>query len=129
MGVKTKDQTRARCLIYVAQVSRNAEVWSQFDIVRKSLAESVFVPYFQIGPYINGMKDWCDRPFDVDGIYEQTIFPELRLEKSLRLLDCLEGPHSERNPPRQHRAKRARQLTNSTTSACRPCSGTAPKTR
>lgn len=87
MGAKTKDQLGA-LLDYVAQASKNAEVFAPFDIARKSLSEGVFVPYFQIGPYINGLKDWCDRPFDIDGIYEKTIFPELRAEKNPRLLDC-----------------------------------------
>ena len=86
-GAKTKDQLGA-LLDHVATVTRNAEIYSAFDIYRKSLGESVFVPYFQIGPYISGIKDWCDRPFDVDGIYEKIIFPELRDEKNPRLLDC-----------------------------------------
>ncbi len=86
-GAKTKDQMGA-LLDHVAQVSKTAEIYKDFDIVRKSLAESVFVAYFQIGPYINGLKDWTDRPFDVDGIYEKIIFPELRAEKNPRLLDC-----------------------------------------
>ncbi len=86
-GAKTKDQLGA-LLDYLAQLSKFGPVYAPFDITRKSLGESVFVTYFQIGPYINGMKDWSDRPFDADSIYEKTIFPELRNEKSLRLLDC-----------------------------------------
>ena len=86
LGAKTKDQIGA-LLDYVAQVSKNAPLDEEFDITRKSLGESVFVHYFQIGPYISGLKDWHDRPFDVDGIYERVIFPELRAEKSPRLLD------------------------------------------
>ena len=86
-GIKTKDQLGA-LLDHVALVGRNAEIYSEFDIYRKTLGESVFVPYFQIGPYITGLKDWSDRPFDVDSIYEKTIFPELRAEKNPRLFDC-----------------------------------------
>ena len=86
-GVKTRDQIGA-LLDHVAQVSKTAEIDREFDLVRKSLGESVFVTYFQIGPYISGLKDWTDRPFDVDGIYEKIIFPELRAEKNPRLLDC-----------------------------------------
>ncbi len=87
MGVKTKDQLGA-LLDHVAAIGRNAELYSQFDIYRKSLSEGVFVPYFQIGPYIGGLKEWHDRPFDVEGIYEKIIFPELRTQKNPRLLDC-----------------------------------------
>ena len=87
MGAKTRDQIGA-LLDYVAQVSRTTQLYEEFDITRKSLGEGVFARYFQIGPYISGMKDWSDRPFDVDGIYDKTIFPELRTEKNPRLLDC-----------------------------------------
>ncbi len=87
MGAKTKDQMGA-LLDYVAQLGKLGPVYAPFEITRKSLGESVFVTYFQIGPFINGMKDWNDRPFDVESIYEKTIFPELRAEKSLRLFDC-----------------------------------------
>ena len=87
MGAKTKDQLGA-LLDYVSQVSRNAELYDAFDITKKSLAEGVFVPYFQIGPYISGLPDWQDRPFDVNAIYEKIILPELRAEKNPRLLDC-----------------------------------------
>ncbi len=87
MGAKTKDQIGA-LLDYVAQLNKSGPVYAPFDLTRKSLGESVFVTYFQIGPYINGMKGWHDQPFDADGIYEKTIFPELRTEKNLRLLDC-----------------------------------------
>ncbi len=87
-GAKTKDQIGA-LLDYVAQVGRDAEIDAPFyEITRKSLAESVFVPYFQIGPYIGNLKDWYDQPFDVGGIYDKIIFPELRAEKSPRLLEC-----------------------------------------
>ena len=86
-GTKTRDLV-GPLLDHVALVGRNAEIYSQFDIYHRSLGESVFVPYFQIGPYINGLKDWSDRPFDVDSIYDKTIFPELRAEKNPRLFDC-----------------------------------------
>lgn len=88
MGAKTKDQLGA-LLDFVSQVSKNAELYAPFEITKKGLGESVFVTYFQVGPYINGMKDWNDRPFDMDGIYDKIIFPELRAEKNVRLLlDC-----------------------------------------
>ena len=87
MGAKTRDQLGA-LLDYVSTVTKNAELYAPFDISRKSLGEGVFVPYFQIGPYLNAMQDWPDRPFDVNAIYEKVIFPELRAEKNPRLLDC-----------------------------------------
>ena len=58
---------------------------------KKSLGESPFVPYFQVGPYISGLTDWSDRPFDVDSIYQKTILPELRKAKDPRLLDYWDG--------------------------------------
>ena len=86
-GIKTKDQLGA-LLDYVAQISRNSELYAPFyEITRRSLSESVFVPYFQIGPYISGLTDWYDQPFDAGGIYDKVIFPELRAEKSPRLLE------------------------------------------
>ena len=87
MGAKTKDQMGA-LLDYVSQITKSAEQYKDFEIVRKSLGESVFVKYFQIGPYISGLKDWSDQPFDANSIYDKTIFPELRTEKNPRLLDC-----------------------------------------
>lgn len=86
MGVKIRDQIPA-LLEYTAQVSNAAEALSGLDMFKKTLGESVFVPYFQAGPYINGLADWSDKPFDVESIYQKSILPEMRKNKDPRLLD------------------------------------------
>ncbi len=85
MGVKTKDQLPA-LYDYTSQVIANFDTIWTFKMADKSLNDNVFVKYFQIGPYINGLPDWETQLFNVDGIFQKTILPELRLEKDPRLL-------------------------------------------
>lgn len=85
MGVKTKDLLTP-LLDYTREVNNNADTLQPLDMAKKSLDESVFVNYFQVGPYIKGLVDWSDHPFDTDSIFQKTILPELRKNKDPRLL-------------------------------------------
>ena len=86
MGVPNKNLIPS-LLEYTGQVTSANDALAPLEMYRKSLGESPFVPYFQVGPYINGLTDWSDHPFDVDSIYQKTILPELRKNKDPRLLD------------------------------------------
>ena len=85
MGAKTKDQLPA-LYDYTNQVTANYDTISLLKIADRSINDLVFVTYFQIGPFISGLPDWETQPFNVDGIFQKTILPELRLEKDPRLL-------------------------------------------
>lgn len=85
MGVKTKELIPG-LLDYVGQVNQNVETLQTVEMFRKPLGESVFVSYFQVGPYINGLPDWSDHPFDTASIFQKTILPEMRRNKDPRLL-------------------------------------------
>ncbi len=85
MGTKTKDLLPA-LYDYTSQVTANYEALWTLKMADKSFNDIVFVPYFQIGPFINSLPDWDTQPFDVDGIFQKTILPELRKEKDPRLL-------------------------------------------
>ncbi len=90
MGVSSKNLVPS-LLEYTGQVTNANDTLAPLDMYKKSLGESPFVPYFQVGPYINGLTDWSDHPFDVDSIYQKTILPELRKAKDPRLLDYWDG--------------------------------------
>ncbi len=85
MGVKTRDLITP-LLDYVGQVNQSLETLQPLDMFRRSLNESVFVGYFQVGPYLNGFADWSDHPFDTASIFQKTILPEMRNNKDPRLL-------------------------------------------
>ena len=86
MGAKNKDLLPA-LYDYTAQVIGNIDTLWGFDSLRKPLGESVFVRYFQIGPYLGAVDNWSDQPLDVDSIYQKTILPTLRDMKDPRVLD------------------------------------------
>ena len=85
MGVKTRDLIPA-LLDYVGQINQSLETLQTLEMFPHPIKDSVFVDYFQIGPYINGLPDWPDHAFDTDGIYQKTILPEMRRNKDPRLL-------------------------------------------
>jgi hypothetical protein len=84
-GVKTANLLNP-LLDYTGQVTAAANTFAAFEPLRKNIADTLFATYFQVAPYLSGMADWESQPFDVNGIYEQTILPEMRLEKDPRLL-------------------------------------------
>ena len=86
MGAKNKDLLPA-LYEYTAQVIENIDTLWSFDSLRKPLGDSVFVRYFQIGPYVAALDAWSDQPFDVDSIYQKAILPTLRDMKDPRVLD------------------------------------------
>ena len=85
MSVKTRDLIPA-LLDYTAQVNQSLETLQGLDMVQHPIKDSVFVNYFQIGPYISGLADWPDHAFDTDGIFQKVILPEMRKNKDPRLL-------------------------------------------
>ena len=85
MGNKTKDLLPA-LLDYVGQVNQNLDSLQTLDMFKKPLGDSIFVSYFQVGPYINALPDWSNRLFDTASIYQATILPEMRRTKDPRLL-------------------------------------------
>ncbi len=85
MGAKTRDLLPA-LYDYSSQVLANYDTMWSLKLADKSLGDLDFVAYFQIGPYVNGLPDWESQLFSVDGIFQKTILPELRLEKDPRLL-------------------------------------------
>ena len=89
-GAKTADLINP-LLDYTAQVLPNAEALAAFEPFHRGVGETVFATYFQVTPFLAGMTGWADRPFDVEGIYQQTILPELRLEKDPRVLAYWDG--------------------------------------
>jgi hypothetical protein len=84
-GAKTADLINP-LLDYTAQVLPNADTLGAFEPFHRGVGETVFATYFQVAPFLAGMTGWADRPFDVEGIYQQTILPEMRLEKDPRVL-------------------------------------------
>ena len=73
---------------YTAQVDGSRELIEPFEsIIKRSLPESVFTSYYQVGPYISGVQDWEMQQFNTEGIFQKTILPELRKLKDPRLLD------------------------------------------
>ena len=85
MGVKTAGLLPA-LVDYTGQVANAGDALSAFEPLRKSIGETVFATYFQVTPYLAGLTGWEDRPFNVEGIFQKTILPEMRLEKDPRLL-------------------------------------------
>ena len=90
MGVPSRNLLSS-LIEYTGQVTNANESLAPLEMYKKSLGESPFVPYFQVGPYINGLADWSDHPFDVDSIYQKTILPEMRKTRDPRLLDYWDG--------------------------------------
>ena len=86
MGARNKDLLPT-LYEYTAQVTKNTDALAPFEVLHKPLGESVFVRYFQIGPYISEIKDWSDHPLDADSIYQKAILPTLREMKDPRVLD------------------------------------------
>ena len=86
MGVPNKNLLPS-LIEYTGQVTNADQSLAPLPMYQKSLGESPFVPYFQVGPYINGLADWSDHPFDVESIYQKTILPEMRKNRDPRLLD------------------------------------------
>ena len=71
---------------YTSQVTPIYDSLWSMNLANKGLGDNVFVNYFQIGPYINGLADWEMQPFNVDGIFQKSILPVLRDLKDPRLL-------------------------------------------
>ena len=90
MGVPNKNLLPS-LIEYTGQVTNADASLAPLPMYQKALGESPFVPYFQVGPYIAGLADWSDHPFDVDSIYQKTILPEMRKNKDPRLLDYWDG--------------------------------------
>ncbi len=90
MGAKTKDLLPA-LYDYTSQVAANYDAFWGLKLTEKSFNDLVFVTYFQIGPFISGLPDWEVQPFNVDGIFQKTILPELRKNKDPRLLTYWDG--------------------------------------
>ena len=86
MGAKNKDLLPA-LYDYTQQVIGNIDTLWPFESLRKPLGDSVFVRYFQIGPYLSAVDNWSDQPMDVDSIYQKAILPTLRDMKDPRVLD------------------------------------------
>ena len=86
MGVRVKELIPA-LLDYTSQVNGSYDELSTLEMFHKSLQESVFTTYFQVGPYINGLPAWSDHPFDTETIFQQTLLPEMRKDKDPRLLE------------------------------------------
>ncbi len=126
MGVKTRALLPG-LLDYTTQVNTNYETLAPLDMFRRSLGEDVFVAYFQIGPYINGLPDWSDHPFDVDSIFQKTILPEMRRDKDPRLLGYWDG-HLQTEGPARSPPTNGLTSPSSTTSAARACSGVGRRT-
>ena len=73
---------------YVTQVESVREEIEPFaNQLKRSLPESVFTAYYQVGPYINGVPNWEMGQFNTEGIFQKTILPELRRLKDRRVLD------------------------------------------
>ena len=86
MGVKTRDQLPA-LYDYTNGIAANFDsLWSFDQIAKKSIGDNVFAAYFQIGPYINSLPEWEPVPFNIEGIFQKTILPELRRLKDPRVL-------------------------------------------
>ena len=84
-GAKNKDLIPA-LYDYTAQVVPVYDTLWTMGFANKGLGDNVFVNYFQIGPYLNGLPDWESQPFNVDGIFQKSILPVLREQKDPRLL-------------------------------------------
>lgn len=86
-GAKTGDLLPA-LYDYTAQVDGSRELIEPYEnVLKRSLAESVFTAFYQVGPYISGLPEWELQQFNTEGIYQKTILPELRRTKDPRLLD------------------------------------------
>ena len=85
MGTKTRDLLPA-LYDYTAQVTAATDALGGFKMMDRTVGDSLFTKYFQVGPYIAGMPEWENRVFNVDGILEKTVLPCLRQDKDPRLL-------------------------------------------
>ena len=85
MGTKVRDLPPA-LYDHTTQVVGNIDGLATLKFTGKNLNGSLFVRYFQIGPYISGLPEWSNQPYDADGIFQKTILPELRQQKDPRLL-------------------------------------------
>ena len=84
-GTKNKELLGA-LYDYTGQVTSVYDyLWSN-NLANKGLNDNVFVQYFQVGPHVNGVPDWENQPFNVDGIFQKSILPVLRELKDPRLL-------------------------------------------
>ena len=73
---------------YTTQVDANHEAVEPFtNVLKRSVNESVFTAFYQVGPYINNLPDWEMQQFNTEGIFQKTILPELRRAKDPRVLD------------------------------------------
>jgi hypothetical protein len=85
LGAKTADLLNP-LLDYTAEVTNAATTLAEFEPFHRGIGETIFAAYFQVTPFLAGMTGWEDHPFDVNGIFQKTILPEMRLEKDPRLL-------------------------------------------
>ena len=65
--------------------SANAEVVRQ-EVLRRSVADSIFVKWYNAQRMFGELKDWEMSPGNVDGIWEKTILPQLRKDKDPRVI-------------------------------------------
>jgi hypothetical protein len=86
-GVKARDLLPA-LYDYTAQVDNSRDAIEPFEnTLKRSLPESVFTAYYQVGPFISGLPEWEMQQFNTEGIFQKTILPELRRMKDARVLD------------------------------------------
>ena len=87
MGARTRDLLPA-LYDYTTQVTNAADGLASLKLSDRSIDDSLFAKYFQVGPYIAGVPDWETKEFNVDGIFEKTVLPSLRQDKDPHLLAC-----------------------------------------
>lgn len=86
-GTELKDLL-PQLINYTQQVAAERDALAdQNEMMNRPLSGSIFVKWFQISNYVAEVNGWEMTPGNLNGIFGQTILPELRRQKDPRLLE------------------------------------------
>lgn len=82
----TDDQIFPLLLDYAQETNSMLSSVSGQKILDQPITGNVFAKWYNLGDRLGGLKDWEDKPGDVDGIYEKFLLPIMRRNRDERIL-------------------------------------------
>ncbi len=81
----TVKQLLPELLAYTADAWNSGQSLND-PFMRNDITDSLFVKWYEIQGWISSAEDWDMKPGDINGIYKQTILPQMRQDKDPRIL-------------------------------------------
>jgi hypothetical protein len=86
-GAEIKDLLPA-LMRHAAAVNANAGGWgSERQMMMRPVTDGVFARHFAVEAWASKAKEWEMVPANIDGIYEKSVLPELRRQKSPQVIE------------------------------------------